>query len=367
MSCCSCGNNCSPGCGCLYMVIPGDPSGSYSLMNVNTLGVGVADGQDGTQFNFRGVASANNSIIVTYDAGSHAIMLTLDIDEIINDLPDATTTQRGVLETATDAESIAKVAVDKILTPSNLAALGSSTTFAGFIEIATQAEVNAGVINTMAVTPLTMVTYLSTQINLVASWFDDAARAAVQPNGVGQFGGQTNDGTGYVSDGVAAGDWRQILTDDNDFVQTGDITIIGNTVVSWFFQDTNVDFTGAVVTFNNESIQIENSVVNFNALTILQDNGVTVPASSVLTTSATAGQFNSLLISTFLSNSNTQVYGNPSGTLARTTFASYAGQNISNPPTEAEVQALDDAVVIVSQRLAALITDLRATLKPHAT
>lgn len=49
------------------------------------------------------------------------------------------------------------------------------------------------------------------------------------------------------------------------------------------------------------------------------------------------------------------------GTAARTTFATFAGQTITNPPTQAEVQAIDDHVKILSQRLKALIDDLHAT------
>lgn len=55
----------------------------------------------------------------------------------------------------------------------------------------------------------------------------------------------------------------------------------------------------------------------------------------------------------------TATWGTPTGTFARTTFAAYAGQTVSNPPTQAEMQALDDAVKANSQRLAALISDLR--------
>lgn len=51
-------------------------------------------------------------------------------------------------------------------------------------------------------------------------------------------------------------------------------------------------------------------------------------------------------------------WGAASGTLSRAAYASYAGQVISNPPTQAEVQALDDAVKLMSETLAALITDL---------
>jgi peptidoglycan hydrolase CwlO-like protein len=55
----------------------------------------------------------------------------------------------------------------------------------------------------------------------------------------------------------------------------------------------------------------------------------------------------------------TAAWATPTGTFLRTTFASYAGQTISNPPTQAEVQTIDDAVKGLSERLAALISDLR--------
>lgn len=49
------------------------------------------------------------------------------------------------------------------------------------------------------------------------------------------------------------------------------------------------------------------------------------------------------------------------GTAARTTYATFAGQTISASPTQAEVQAIDDHVKILSQRLKALIDDLHQT------
>lgn len=50
----------------------------------------------------------------------------------------------------------------------------------------------------------------------------------------------------------------------------------------------------------------------------------------------------------------------PTGTLSRSAYASYAGQTVSNPPTQAEMQALDDAVKALSRAVVGLITDLRA-------
>ena len=49
------------------------------------------------------------------------------------------------------------------------------------------------------------------------------------------------------------------------------------------------------------------------------------------------------------------------GTATRTTYATYAGQTVSNPPTQTEVQNIDDHVKILSQRLKALIDDLHGT------
>lgn len=64
----------------------------------------------------------------------------------------------------------------------------------------------------------------------------------------------------------------------------------------------------------------------------------------------------------YVQQKKTPAWFDPTGTFARTTFATYGGQTISNPPTQVEVQAIDDHVKILSQRLAALILDLRATV-----
>lgn len=61
----------------------------------------------------------------------------------------------------------------------------------------------------------------------------------------------------------------------------------------------------------------------------------------------------------FVRQDQTAAWGAATGTEARTALASYAGQVVSNPPTQAEVQALDDAVKALSQRVVALINDLR--------
>ena len=55
----------------------------------------------------------------------------------------------------------------------------------------------------------------------------------------------------------------------------------------------------------------------------------------------------------------TTAWATPSGTFTRTTFAAYAGQTVDAAYTQAEVQTIDDTVKGLSERLAALISDLR--------
>lgn len=53
-------------------------------------------------------------------------------------------------------------------------------------------------------------------------------------------------------------------------------------------------------------------------------------------------------------------WGQPSGSFTRTTFESYGGQIMSMPMGQGQVQQIDDEVVKVSQRLAALVNDLKS-------
>jgi len=48
------------------------------------------------------------------------------------------------------------------------------------------------------------------------------------------------------------------------------------------------------------------------------------------------------------------------GTADRTTFATYTAPTISNPPTQAEVQAVANAVQVLSRHMKALVDDLKA-------
>lgn len=50
----------------------------------------------------------------------------------------------------------------------------------------------------------------------------------------------------------------------------------------------------------------------------------------------------------------------PSGTLSRAAYAAYVSPTISNPPTQAEMQAVSDALQALSRAMVGVITDLKA-------
>jgi uncharacterized protein YukE len=62
----------------------------------------------------------------------------------------------------------------------------------------------------------------------------------------------------------------------------------------------------------------------------------------------------------YVHRDGTATWATPTGTFDRTTFATYSAPVISNPPTQAEVQGVANAVQNMSRHLAALISDLRA-------
>ena len=96
------------------------------------------------------------------DAFGHLILTTRDATEIDTGslpVPDASLTVKGIVELATDAETIAGTDAARAVTPASLAAAGTtlvpaaSDTVAGRVELATSAETITGSDATRAVTP----------------------------------------------------------------------------------------------------------------------------------------------------------------------------------------------------------------------
>lgn len=352
MSCCNtCGSN--QGCNCIYaVVLPNNPVVGYSAKNINLTGIGVYDSTNGTEFDFRGIVSGNNSLLVTLDAGNHSVLLTFNIAQIISDLPDATTSQRGVLETATNAEAQGKVLDNKILTPANLAALGSTTSFAGLVELATNAEAIAGAATNLAVTPanLAAVAAISTTTRVFA---DAVARAAVVPAFKGQFGYQQDTLQPYSAYDTVAGAWYVVIGEGAENPLTAPTNILFNGATQLTFASTHCDGT---LHYENSEVHLDSvglnlnagSRINFAIPTAIRVNSVDIPANSILTTGGTAGQLSSRLISTTVSTANTQT--------GYTTFAN-----------SATLRTCDTATVTLQQLaqiVGTLVGDLKAAKLP---
>jgi hypothetical protein len=355
------------------VILPDNPVEQYDMVNINTLGIGTYDSTEGTTFQMRGIYSANASLTVTLDAANGAILLTLDTGSIIDDLPQATTTQRGVGETATDAEAIAKASTTVFVTPNNFAAMASSQTFAGFIEIATNAEALAGASALLAITPASLAAVVAT-LEQTTTFADAVARAAAVPAFDGQFGTQLDINAAYVATGVGAGNWIGLLTlgsigNELTAATTVDLNTFAFTLNgggTFSIDTTTLQVVNNTSTFNNGTLRFGNSsalVFDWGASTDLNIAGVQVPAASVLVT-AGAGVPSSRLLNTILSTANTQPYGAITGGVSRSPYTVYGGQTISNPPTQGEVQALDDAVSALSALVGAVVTDLKNTQKP---
>jgi hypothetical protein len=374
----SCSCNCNP-CSCsprpAFCCTPTTESVEYTFENGNVTGIGVFDNETDNLVQFRGIVSDSAALTVTLDPADVAIVLSFDQDALVADIPDADTTTRGILETATNAEAIAKAATNKILVPSNLAAIGASDTFAGLVELATDAETQAGISTTLAVTPAGLA---STYALLPGQqeFADAVARGAAVPDKQGQIGFQVDTDIPYVGYNTVAGAWFPFFifgSANNAIENVTTVTLSGATSLnfddattgSFVNFDCGVTFdAGRFTYFSSNNVEFSLSAINIASSTV-KLNGVLIPGQSVVLTSGIDGDLSSGLISDFLSIYNLQTgWGTPSSTLDRTTFATYAGQTISNPPTQAEVQAIDDALVIVSQHLGALITDLKAKLLP---
>lgn len=307
---CSCG--CNP-CSCSpqppLCCNPTTESVEYTFENQNLSGVGVFNNVTNYLVGFRGIVSESVALTVALDAPNNVIVLDFDDSQLIAAIPDATTTQRGILETATDAEAIAKALNNKIVTPSNFAAMGSTTSFAGLVELATNAETITGTSTTLATTPAGVAA--ATSLYRTVTFADAVTRAATIPSFAGQFAVQLDTDQGYISYGTGAGQWYGLFTlDTTSFISGATVLNINGSTLLFTGGSFNID--GTTTNTWSGSTSIDNAVwtftnfatIDYASSTILKIAGVSIPASSVLLTGATAGEPSSTLISNFLSTAN---------------------------------------------------------------
>jgi len=322
----SCGCNSSP-CNCQprpsVCCTPTTESVTYTFENANLVGIGVFDNDTDYLVQFRGIVSDSAALTVTLNATDNTIVFTFDPAALVADIPDATTVQRGILETSTNAEAQAKAAQDKILTPSNLAALGSSTTFAGLVELATDAETIAGVSTTLAVTPAGLAAVGQTYSTV--TFADAATRGGTVPSFAGQFGGQLDTQTAFIAGSTTVGDWYPILTLGSVNEVTDATTVNLNSSTLSFVGLGEVIFNTAEFTQFDAASSFYGSTTTFGILAgapqtvdfanvVWQIGGADIAAASVVTTGATAIP-SSRLLNTFASTANVQTgyttFGNP--------------------------------------------------------
>jgi hypothetical protein len=101
------------------------------------------------------------------DGSSHLIFTrfdgsTIDAGPILTSFPIASDVLQGILELATDAETILGTDATRAVTPLGLAALTSTDARKGLVELATPAEVATGTDDTRAITPAGLAALIAT-------------------------------------------------------------------------------------------------------------------------------------------------------------------------------------------------------------
>ena len=364
---------------------------AYVFQNDNLIGEGVwnqtADGTVG----FRGVTNTDGTIIVTLDTVNNAISIDLNAELLAGSFPDATTTSKGKVELAIDAEAQAKTSTTVVLTPSNLAALGATTTFAGLVELATDAEAQAGTSTTLAITPASLalvtgpalkmglgnVTSSDTTFDFSGAKFELTAGSGLYRfNGSGlriegqplvlATGGDLNFNGGKLKvTGVDVPAESVLGTTASSGVPTSYElgSFIRPAVTNYLTGATELDLTGGDMvingsgfTFTFNDFEITNSfpfsfntgsTVNFNGGHI-QVSGVDVPADSFIRTDSAAGIVTSELVALYFGpHTVTEDY--------------FIDPFIANRSFDPATVTLPNLAIVV----ASLIQDLAAVHKPN--
>lgn len=317
----------------------------WVFSNANVDGEGVFYQQTGTAVEFYGIMNTDGYITVALDAANKAITIDLDPDLIAGSIPDATTTVKGKVELATDAEAQAKTDTARALTPSNLAAVTASTTATGLVELATSPETVTGTDTTRATTPAGVKAALDavTAVQVVAN---AAARTAATPAYIGQQLYQTDSGKWYTGTSLISGGWASKVltaTADSQTVPSNFAIAGGGGTITW----NPGDVTLSGFALFTATTYFLGPVVLYTGDTDLQIDDVSIPASSLLGTSGVAGEPASHLISNFLnSTSATAAYTITNDVTTRT----YDADTVSTPE-------LADVV-------ATLIKDIEALTRP---
>jgi hypothetical protein len=130
-------------------------------------------------------AITNAGVVGAAIVGGHLILTTkdgtdIDVGAVASGLAAATTAAAGVVELATDAETQAGSDASRAVTPSSLATVVATSSAKGLVELATDAEATAGADTSRAVTPANLLAVLAAYA--AAKDSDITAIAAISPS-----------------------------------------------------------------------------------------------------------------------------------------------------------------------------------------
>ncbi len=89
---------------------------------------------------------------------------TITVGDITINVPPSTTEIQGIVELATDAETQAGTDADRAVTPKSLASLTATAVRRGLVELATSEETQAGTDTARAVTPASLASLVATEV-----------------------------------------------------------------------------------------------------------------------------------------------------------------------------------------------------------
>lgn len=112
------------------------------------------------------------------------------------------------------------------------------------------------------------------------------------------------------------------------------------------------------ITANTTAIDVNATAISANTASITANTTAIEVNTASITANTTAIEVNAASIALLLPAATG--WSTATGTESKATFASFTAQSISTDPLQAEVQAIDDHVVVLSQRLAALVNGLFA-------
>lgn len=301
MSCCSCG--CNP-CSCgsniapVTCCTPTTESVEYTFENGGLQGVGVFDNETDNLVQFRSIASDTLALTVTLDAPTKSIIISFNDELLIDDVPTATETQRGIAEVATQVETNAGALDDKIITPLKLNDRTATETRTGIAEIATQAEVTTGTDDTRIITPLKLATFAASQ-KTTRTFADAVARAAAVPAFDGQLGIQLDTNALIMATGTIAGSFTPNMVIGGTLDVTGNINASGS--LGQFSAITTSDFTADGLSLAS-GFGFFTCPLSFESGTEFQINGT--PAADSVIIGRTLGAADALALTEFLSSEN---------------------------------------------------------------